>query len=233
MYELNFFGFRFSLYWTMLIVAAITTVVLSMFRAKRYDFGKIKSTIIAALLILYGCVGAKLLYIAEHPESSFSLRGGMSLFGSIYFIPVAFLVTVLILNIKYVKCMDFVALYGPLIFAFMRIGCYLNGCCGGIYIKIGSFGFTPPVQLLECAADVIIFFALLYREKYRLKPGDGTQYPIFMMSYALIRFLVEFWRDTPKNIFHFSEGQWFSVITFALGLGILWIIKRKEDVAYE
>ena len=232
MYEIKIFGFSFSAYWSLLIIAAIFTVILSIKRAKKYEISKRKAIIIAVLLILYGCIGAKLLYIAEYPNRAVSLRGGMSLFGSVYFIPIAFAITVILLKIKYIKCMDFIALYGPFIFAFMRIGCYLNGCCGGIEIVTATnIHFIPPVQLIECLFDVLIFCLLLYCENRKVKPGTGLQYPIFMVCYALIRFFIEFWRNTPKEIFGFSEGQWFSVITFALGAGIFWILKRKEDIS--
>ena len=224
MREFNIFGYEVSSYWTMLVIASVLTTAMSVLRAKRYSFGKTRSEIISILLIFYGCVGAKLLFILEHPNSTFSLRGGMSLFGSVYFIPIALGITVPLVKVKYACCMDFVALYGPLIFAFMRIGCYLNGCCGG-----RDIAFLPPVQLIECILDIMIFFLLLFYENNKSSPGYGKQYPIFMVCYALTRFVVEFMRDTPKDIFYLSEGQWLSVITFVLGVGILYFIKAKKE----
>lgn len=219
---LNLFGHEFSSYWTMLFTGAALTVVLSILRGKRYNIGKFKSVIIALLVIIFGCLGAKLLYMIESPDSTFSLRGGMSLYGSVYLIPIAFVIFAPLLKVKYAHCMDFVALYGPLIFAFMRIGCYLNGCCGGIDID-----FLPPVQLIECFFDIAIFLFLLYYEHKENGSNIGVHYPMFMVSYATMRFVVEFLRDTPKNIFYLSEGQWISILTLVLGAGILYFKNKK------
>ncbi len=228
MRDLVIFGHTFSTYWTMLVLAAVLTVVLSFCRAKHHGFGKIKALIIAVLLLVYGCVGAKLLYMLENPGSVFSLRGGMSLYGSVYFIPAAMLITAWILRTRFARCMDFVAMYGPLIFAFMRIGCYLTDCCGGRSITLFGETFVPPVQLMECFLDVAIFGFLYYYERRKIKPGSGLLYPIFMVLYGLIRFCIEFLRDTPKNLWHLSEGQWLSTVSILLGADILWMIKKLK-----
>ena len=228
MHEFSIFGYSFSSYWTMLILGAAATVLLSILRAKKYEIGKVKAIIIALFVVILGCVGAKLLYILEAPGASFSLRGGMSLYGSIILIPAGFGVLCFLLRMRYAGCMDFVAVFGPLIFALMRIGCYLGGCCGGREVELFGSSFVPPVQLIEAVLDVGILSLLLKRENKAASKITGTQYPLFMACYGFIRFFIEFWRDTPKIYFGFSEGQWLSVLSFLTGAGILYLLKKKR-----
>lgn len=223
MREFNIFGYKFSSYWSMLIIASVLTVILSLFRAKKYKFGKTKAFIIAVLLLFFGCLGTKLLYILEHPENSFSLRGGMSLFGSVYLVPIAFLAAAPMIKENYLKCMDFTAMYGPLIFACMRIGCYFNKCCGGMKIP-----FFLPVQLMEAVFDTAIFVFLFLYERNKKDNIYGKQYPIFMICYSFVRFFLEFLRNTEKNIFCLSEGQWLSAAAFTIGFITLYFIKKKR-----
>ncbi|MBR5517627.1 MAG: prolipoprotein diacylglyceryl transferase [Clostridia bacterium] len=229
MQDFKIMGYSFSSYWTMLAIGAVVAVLLGVLRARSYEINKIKAVVIAFFVVILGCLGAKLLYILESPNSSFSWRGGMSLYGSIYLIPFGFIFIALLLRIRYSKCMDFVAVYGPLFFAIMRIGCYISNCCGGIVMNVFGKTFVPPVQLIECVLDIFILIFLLWREKNTKRSVNGKQYPIFMISYAGIRFFIEFIRSTPKIYWGFSEGQWLSLLTFSIGLIILYLLKRSKD----
>lgn len=81
-----------------------------------------------------------------------------------------------------------------------RIGCQLGGCCCGkpyhgwfsIYLA-GQYRF--PTQLMEMVFDFCLL-ALLWRLRSSMKqPGD--LFKIFVFSYALFRFLIEFIRTEP------------------------------------
>lgn len=230
MRNFNILGYSFSSYWSMLVIGAITVIVISILRAKRYKISYVKALIMAFFVVVLGCLGAKMLYMIQNPASSFSWRGGMSLYGSVFLIPVGFVIISLMLRVRYAKCMDFIAVYGPLFFAVMRVGCYLNGCCGGIIIDFFGDYLVPPVQLIECALDVAIMAFLLWRER-NIKTF-GFQYPIFMVSYSGIRFFIEFIRNTQKIYCFLSEGQWISIFTFVMGLCIL-LFLFKEEKNYE
>jgi phosphatidylglycerol:prolipoprotein diacylglycerol transferase len=75
---------------------------------------------------------------------------------------------------------DMAAVIIPLFHSFARVGCFLGGCCYGIESK---FGFTAhgnhlvpdvndvsrfPVQLLEAALNLVLFFLLYYIYKRSL-----------------------------------------------------------------
>ncbi len=213
----------------MLWVSMFVCIYLSVKRAKAYDITLMKAIPITMLLILYGCAGARLLNILENPGEA--ANGGMSVFGSIFLVPIAMAITALIFRIKIGKCIDFVAMYVPLIIAFMRVGCMVSGCCGGIVVTIGTLEFVPPVQLIECLFDLCIFGILFWQEKKNQIIAQGEQYPKFLIMYSVIRFILEIFRDTQKNILGLSSGQWFSIIALIIGTVVFVVlriaIKRK------
>ena len=57
----------------------------------------------------------------------------------------------------------------------------------------------------------------------------GKLYPLFMLSYSTMRIFLECLRDTQKDWFFMSHGQWFALA--AIVLGILWLQadKRKNE----
>ena len=59
------------------------------------------------------------------------------------------------------------------------------------------------------------------------KSGDkpGVLYPCFLLSYGVLRFFVEFFRDTAKDWLYMSHGQWFSIVAILIAVTVL---KRKK-----
>lgn len=111
---------------------------------------------------------------------------------------------------KRIYC-DICAIIIPLFHTFGRIGCFLVGCCYGIESKIG-FTYTKalvesangvnrfPVQLLEASLNFIIFWALFIL--YKRKKYQGKLLYIYLISYAIIRFILEFLRgDSYRGLF--------------------------------
>ena len=112
----------------------------------------------------------------------------------------------------------------------IRIGCFLEGCCGGVVCTLGNNSFKWPTQIMEAFLDFGILVWLLIIES-RSDKRRGLLYPRFMISYGLVRFIIEFFRDTPKDWLGLSHGHWFSIVSFVAGL--VWIaisIKRKQTV---
>lgn len=123
--------------------------------------------------------------------------------------------------------------------AFGRIGCFFSGCCYGIPWKYGiAMQDTPdikrvPVQLMECAAEMIICIVILLKERRKSQQYDLVK--TYLILYAPARFLLEFLRgDTARGIWWggLSTSQYISIIIFAVS-GILIVIdivkgKRKQ-----
>lgn len=119
----------------------------------------------------------------------------------------------------------------PLFHFFGRIGCFLAGCCYGIeYSGIFAVTYTNPltapddashfpVQLLEAALNLLIFFTLLIFEKRRKKPLQN--FGLYLILYGTARFLLEFLRgDEQRGFWGFlSVSQWLSLaVILPLGL---------------
>ena len=131
----------------------------------------------------------------------------------------------------------------PLFHSFARVGCFFAGCCYGIESNWGfasSFNpFVPevvgirrfPTPLLEAVLNLILFFFLfLIREKKVLR---GALIFVYLLSYAVIRFSIEFLRgDAVRGIWlGLSTSQWISIglLIFSLGGIVRMIIKKREE----
>ena len=136
---------------------------------------------------------------------------------------------------------DICAAMIPLFHGFGRIGCFLGGCCYGVP---SAFGFiyhnNPlpeangirrfPIQLLESALNFILFLMfhrLLKKDKYK-----GLLLYIYLCTYAVMRFVLEFWRgDTLRGfIFGLSTSQFISIFVFVFGF-IMILIKSRKNAA--
>jgi len=104
----------------------------------------------------------------------------------------------------------------------MRIACRLVGCCGGREIHYMGRTFFPPTQLIDMGWDFYLMGLLLYFNLKKEK--EGIAYPMFMLGYGAMRFILEFFRDTEKDWLHLSHGQVFSLIAIVIAV---YYIKRS------
>ena len=113
----------------------------------------------------------------------------------------------------------------------IRLGCFLNGCCGGRVFSIGDFYFTFPTQLMECIVDFAILYLLLKWEKEGV--AHGFIYPRFLLFYGSVRFLLEFLRNTPKDWLYFSHAQWFSAAAILIGVLFEIVLRKQRKLSTE
>ncbi|MDR0888751.1 MAG: prolipoprotein diacylglyceryl transferase [Coriobacteriales bacterium] len=139
--------------------------------------------------------------------------------------------------------LDIFAVCMPLFHAFGRIGCFLGGCCYGMP---SPFGFTMtndpitiangvqrfPVQLLESAAEFVIFLVILYM----YKKGICKKRLIFVyfILYGIVRFSDEFLRGDYYRGFlgPLSTSQWISIVLIAVAIFafVRQRVKRQSSV---
>ena len=81
---------------------------------------------------------------------------------------------------------------------------------------------------MEGFGDLLILFALLYIEN---REKRGILYPVFLITYGILRFFVEFLRNTSKNIYGFSNGQLFAIGALIIGVLFL-LVKHASEVKY-
>jgi phosphatidylglycerol:prolipoprotein diacylglycerol transferase len=131
---------------------------------------------------------------------------------------------------------------------FGRIGCWLNGCCfgrvttaaAGVVFPRGSDAWRKqvdeglitkamsplpviPTELYEAAGCLILFLLLVLWVKPR-KRKDGEVLGALLAGYAVLRFVLEIFRDDDRGVFlHglLSTSQIVSLPLFGLGLYLL------------
>ena len=92
--------------------------------------------------------------------------------------------------------------------------------------EVLGYSFQWPTQAMESIGDTGILLWLLEAE--RENRNRGQLYPMFLLSYGVLRFLIEFFRDTPKNWLWLSHGQWFSILAMLIALPVLKVCAEKR-----
>ena len=221
-----------STYWITMIIGLIICIFISIAEAPEYKVKKIIAGIIPIGFLLMSLLGAKLLYAIETLFSdtyggiSFA---GLSLYGAIFLFPIVAFLIARFNKKRFALILDYCTPFELTLLICVRIGCFLSGCCGAITIWRDTIPVVLPVQLFEVLFDILVFELCIKVKKS--KGADGRMYPVFMMVYAVGRFMLEFLRDTPKEVLGFSNGQIFSVISFIAGLALFtWL---KKGFAYK
>jgi len=115
----------------------------------------------------------------------------------------------------------------------------MAGCCYGVpYHGPLAIKFTDPHSLapkgiylfpsqpISSLANFLIFFILYFL--YKRKKFDGQIFSLFLILYGIFRFIIEFFRATPKIIFGLSENQILSLIFILVGI-IIYLKRLKES----
>jgi phosphatidylglycerol:prolipoprotein diacylglycerol transferase len=122
-----------------------------------------------------------------------------------------------------------------------RIGCFSYGCCygrdTGSFIGMlfppqspaGSLGVKViPTQLIESFTLVIIFIVLNFLKKY--KEFEGQIFIYYLMLYAIVRFIIEFFRgDERGQILFLSVSQFGSAVLIVLSIFLWYRWKKAEE----
>lgn len=241
-------------YGTIIFIGLVVGVITAMLTAKKYHIEKtdiVLSTILASIGMI---IGAKLIYICtvipevvssfsyvktHIPETLMYMLGGYVFYGGLIGAILGYWFYCRYFQIDFLKVINIISPVIPLVHAFGRIGCFLGGCCYGIEYHgrfavhfpenefVTELNNVPrfPVQLLEAGINFILFIILML---YSRKPRKGGQVlGIYLISYAVIRFSLEFLRgDVERGILlGVSTSQWISLILIPIGIHL---ILRKE-----
>ncbi|MFH1154517.1 MAG: prolipoprotein diacylglyceryl transferase family protein [Pseudomonadota bacterium] len=137
------------------------------------------------------------------------------------------------------------------ILGFVRLGCFLNGCCYGIRsdlfgvcFPMGSsaslehfrrgytHGFVVPPSLpvipTQLISSVFLFGLAIYAWRNFRKNRSSSTYATAVLNYAVFRFLIEFIRDDLDRAYWwiFSTSQWISLFIFVC-FALLATFKKK------
>jgi phosphatidylglycerol---prolipoprotein diacylglyceryl transferase len=222
----------------------------------------LNSLIIGIILIIFGIIGSRIYlcflyynYFMRHlKEIPLFWKGGMVYNGGIVggFIGVCILKLLRNQNISSLQILDSFALSLPAIQIIGRIGCLKVGCCFGKPTNLPWGYIYPlnnnimicqhlvgvplhPTQIYDIFAGIICLILLIYIQN---KMPKGGIFGLYLMTYSIIRFILEFYRygiqgieiTLLKNInLVLSHNQIFCLICFLSGFLILKYILKKEN----
>lgn len=180
--------------------------------------------IVSVLHTVIGVMSVKVFAFLESGDI-----GNMSLFGGVFFMPVAYWVGAKLTKRPYRSVCD---VFTPcMIFTVMcaRVNCIISGCCTGLRIPGTQMRF--PTRETELIYYVVMLLLLIPRVKKDERPG--SIYPLYMATYGVFRFINEFFRtSSSETLFHLSHA--WATIAFTVGLSIYYTqqekIKRKKEV---
>jgi phosphatidylglycerol---prolipoprotein diacylglyceryl transferase len=189
------------------------------------------------MLIVPALIGARLLFVASewkyyrrNPHRIWDrTQGGFMMYGAV---PIMLLCSVPLLRALHIgfgafwDVSTFTILVGMLL---TRIGCLLNGCCGGRATS-GRFGIRLantngvlqrriPTQALEaaCAFVLLIVAAVLWGRP----PFGGALFLLIMLIYASMRLPLELVREHPNRGRQFRVAYALSVVFVLTSISVL------------
>ncbi len=203
---------------------------------------------LAVWLMVGSVIGARVLYVIVQPqefaarpwEVFFIWQGGLVYYGGLVGGALAGAWWIRGQKLPLWPMADCLAPAIALGQAIGRQGCFLNGCCYGvvnfkygvIFPAIGDNLPHLPTEQYESFACLALA-AFLVWFKLRRRSFEGQVFWIYVLSYSVIRFVIEFWRgDVARGTLIsplLSPSQWISLVTFSLGLWFLWKLGKKAS----
>jgi phosphatidylglycerol---prolipoprotein diacylglyceryl transferase len=219
-------------YGVMLFIAFLAGIFVARYELNRRGLDGSAIYLIGAVAAISGVVGARIFYVLGHLDafsghwgSMFDLNmRGLVFYGGLFLAVPACILLVWRMKLPAGAVADAVGLAMPLSLAIARVGCFLNGCCGGKPSGLpwavtfpGTTTAVHPTQLYELVLDLAAFvFLFLIRKRVR---RDWDLFLLSLASYGLIRFIVEFFRfHTNANAVTFFQVLSAAIFVFALAL---------------
>ena len=242
-------------YGVLLAVSYLLGLRLAMYRAKMWGLNANRVLDLGIYIIIAALIGAKLLLLIvdfdqfrQSPADLLSLArsGGVFYGGLILAVLVAFWY-ISRHQLPFWTTCDVFAPGIALGHVTGRLGCFAAGCCYGRPTEL-PWGITfhnplaaanvgtplgiplHPTQLYEAGAELLILGLLLGIER-RGRPFAGRTFWLYMLLYAVSRYIVEFFRGDPRGeMFGMSTSQVISLVLAPLSLLMLvWLSRQGPE----
>lgn len=226
---LPFFSLRLPSYALFIFLGTLAGLILFFLRLPRAHRKPAVSLVVC--IALGALTGAKLLYLLTMPKGTppaQALLFGFVFHGGLVGGMAAGLATARILRLPVPGTADCAAPCVAIGHGIGRIGCFCAGCCYGIPVSwglimpeaLGAPHDVPllPIQLFEAGLNLLLGLMLLCYSRKRHEPGYTAGF--YCLAYAIIRFVLEFFRGDVVRGFAagLSTGQWMSLGLAAIGL---------------
>jgi phosphatidylglycerol:prolipoprotein diacylglycerol transferase len=242
-------------YGVLLALAYLAGLQLAVVRARRWGLNAARVMDLGIYLIIAALVGAKLMLVAtdfdyfrSQPRELLSLvRAGGVFYGGLIG---AFFVGVWLVRRYQLQVWTTADLMAPGIalgHVVGRLGCLLAGCCYGRPTDV-PWGITftdpsaavnvgtplhvelHPTQLYDAGAELVILGFLLATER-RGRTFAGRTFWLYILLYAISRFVIEFYRGDPRGIvMGYSTSQFVSIVLVPVSLFMLWRLRGRGNV---
>ncbi|WP_034583720.1 prolipoprotein diacylglyceryl transferase [Helicobacter pametensis] len=135
------------------------------------------------------------------------------------------------------RYLDLLALSIPLAYVFGRIGNFLNHELYGreippsdtFWMQFGVYidgALRYPSQLIEAFLEGIVVFVIVYIARFFIK-FEGGLIAIYGISYALMRFVAEFYRQPDAQLGFYGILSMGQILSILMLLGGLWILFKR------
>ncbi len=179
--------------------------------------------ILFVITAILGYIAARIMGMIE----GFSLipEGKLRIYGAFLFlIGPAYLIT-RIKKWDMADGFDVLSICLVMVLFLFRINCILHGCCYGIEIVENS-GIRWPIR--EAEELFYICFLIYYVPQIYTGKTYGQVYPAMLISYGVLRFIIELFRVEYTTVMHISWLHWgyiWSILSIAVGT--VWIRKLR------
>src|SRR3979490_1595183 len=240
-------------YGVLLAAAYLFGLKLAMVRAKARGLDANRVLDLGIYIIISALIGAKLLllvtdfraFTADPPELLTLARSGGVFYGGLILAVVVALVYIRRVGLPLWTTCDVFAPGIALGHVVGRFGCFFAGCCYGKPTKL-PWGITftdtfaaanvgtpldkplHPTQIYEAGAELLILIVLLLTER-KGRPFPGRTFWLYMLLYAVSRFIIEFFRgDERGTVGMFSTSQFISLLLVPLAIVMLVYLPRAK-----
>src|SRR5918912_112447 len=239
-------------YGVLLAAAYLLGLKLAMVRAKSRGLDQTRVLDLGIYIIISALVGAKLLLLVtdfstfrNDPKELLTLaRSGGVFYGGLILAVVVALWYIRKIGLPLWTTCDVFAPGIAVGHVVGRFGCLFAGCCYGKPTKM-PWGITftdpfaaanvgtplgrplHPTQLYEAGAELLILIVLLATER-KGRPYPGRTFWLYMLLYAVSRFIIEFFRgDERGTVGMFSTSQFISILLAPLAVAMLVYLARR------
>lgn len=240
----SFGNFRIFSYGFFVALAFVISIYYLSYSLNRLKFRILSQEELSSLfvyVVLFGIIGARFFYVLTNineyvvnPLDIFKVwQGGLVYYGGFITVAIFAIIYCKVKNIQILCLGDFFAPALALGHAIGRIGCFFAGCCYGKESNLPwAVVFTDkqslavlgehlhPTQIYESLGNFCIFFILFFYSKKKRRIGDI--FSIYLILYAILRFVVECFRGDYRGIQYFglSISQNISIILLIIGVFI-------------
>src|SRR5215467_1906187 len=239
-------------YGVLLAAAYLGGLQLAIVRGRKRGLDSTRVLDLGIYIIISALVGAKLLLLitdfrsfANNPQALLDLvRSGGVFYGGLLVAVTVALFYIQKVGLPLWTTCDVFAPGIALGHVIGRFGCFFAGCCFGKPTTVPwAITFTDPfaaanvgtplniplhpTQLYEAGAEALILGVLLVTER-KGRPFAGRTFWLYMLLYAISRFIIEFFRgDLDRGfVYVFSTSQFISLLLAPLAIVMLVYLSR-------